>query len=99
MPFAQGHIGRQGWFTIGSTETIRVKLPVLLDQMGFVVKVLGMSAAIAIAFKTVAPQLPIPATSAVSLAIVLLPSLIVGAILTWQLWKLNHADATHPRRD
>ena len=71
----------------------------LLDQIGFIAKVFGVSAAIAIAFKTVAPLLPIPATSAVSLAIVLLPSLIVGAILTWQLWKMNDADTAHSRRD
>jgi len=71
----------------------------MLDQLGFVSKVLGLSAAIAIAFKTIAPRLPIPATSAVSLAIVLLPSAIVGAILTWQLWKMKHADAAHSRRD
>ncbi|RZM82252.1 hypothetical protein [Leptolyngbya iicbica] len=71
----------------------------MLDQIGFVAKVLGVSLALAIAFKTIAPRLPIPATSAVSLAIVLLPSAIVGAILTWQLWKMNDADAAHPRRD
>jgi hypothetical protein len=71
----------------------------MLDQLGFVMKVLGVSAAIAIAFKTIAPRLPIPATSAVSLAIVLLPSAMVGAILTWQLWKMNNADAAHSRRD
>ena len=71
----------------------------MLDQLGFVMKVLGVSAAIAIAFKTVAPRLAIPATPAVSLAIVLLPSIIVGAILTWQLWKMNNADNAHPQRD
>lgn len=69
------------------------------DQLGFVAKVIGLSLAIAIAFKTVAPKLSIPATSTVSLAIVLLPSAIVGAILTWQLWTANHADSSHAGND
>lgn len=71
----------------------------LLDQIRFVAKVIGLSAIIAIAFKTLAPQLPIPATAAVGLAIVLLPSIVVGAILTWQLWNLNHADSAHAGHD
>ncbi len=71
----------------------------LLNQAGFVVKVFGLAAVIAIAFKTVAPRLAIPATSVVSLAIVLLPSLIVGAILAGQLWTANHADSAHPGSD
>lgn len=74
-------------------------MDMLLDQVGFVVKVLGLAAVIAIAFKTVAPLLAIPATSAVSLTIVLLPSVIVGAILAWQLWTINHADSPHAGRD
>ena len=71
----------------------------LLNQIQFVAKVIGISAVIAIAFKTVAPQLSIPATSAMSLAIVLLPSIVLGAILAWQLWTSNHADAAHPGHD
>lgn len=71
----------------------------LLDQIGFVAKVIGVSAAIAIALKTLAPRLPIPATSAVGLTIVLLPSILLGAILAWQLWNLNHADSAHPGHD
>ncbi|MEM6716321.1 MAG: hypothetical protein AAF827_15100 [Cyanobacteria bacterium P01_D01_bin.6] len=71
----------------------------LLNQTQFVAKVIGVSAVIAIACKTVAPRLPIPATAAMSLAIVLLPSIVVGAILTWQLWILNHADSSHAGHD
>lgn len=71
----------------------------LLDQVGFVAKVFGVAAVIAIAFKTIAPRLPIPATNAMSLFIVLLPSMIVGAILAWQLWKINHVHPPHTGHD
>lgn len=78
---------------------LTMKLDPLLDQLGFVAKVIGLSAAIAIAFKTVAPQLPIPATSRVSLAIVLTPAIGLGLILAWRLWTINHADSPHPGND
>ncbi|MGF1523368.1 MAG: hypothetical protein ACFBSF_13720 [Leptolyngbyaceae cyanobacterium] len=64
-------------------------------QLGFVIKVIVGSAAIAIVLKTIAPRLAIPATPAVSLAIVLLPTVIMGAILCWQLWVSNHGDAAN----
>jgi hypothetical protein len=70
-----------------------------IDQLGFVVKVMVISLLLAIAFKTVAPQLPIPATSLMSLVIVLTPAILMGAILTWQLWTANDADPTHSRSD
>lgn len=73
--------------------------PSLLNQLGFVAKVIGLSVMIAIAFKTIAPRLPIPATATVSLIIVLAPAVITGAFLTWQLWTANHADPTHADRD
>ena len=66
----------------------------LFDQLGFIAKVIGISVLIAIACKTVAPQLPIPATSATSLGIVLAPAIAMGAILTWQLWTANNGDPT-----
>lgn len=69
------------------------------DSLMFVMKVLGISLAIAIALKTVAPRLPIPATSAVSLAIAVTPAIVMGAILTWQLWTTNHANSTHSGSD
>jgi hypothetical protein len=62
----------------------------------FLGKVVGLSALMAIAIKAIAPQFPIPVTSSVSLAIVLAPPLIMGAILCWQLWRVNHADPPHP---
>ncbi|MEM1309705.1 MAG: hypothetical protein AAGF98_09520 [Cyanobacteria bacterium P01_H01_bin.153] len=68
------------------------------NQLGFVAKVVGIAWAIAIAFKTIAPKLSIPATSAISLAIVLLPAAVVGAILAGQLWT-NHADSPHAGND
>jgi len=78
---------------------LTMNLNPLLDQLGFVAKVIALSAAIAIAFKTVAPRLPIPATSSVSLAIVLTPAIGLGLILAWRLWTTNHADSPHPGND
>lgn len=69
------------------------------DQFIFVGKVIGVSAAIAIAIKTLAPQVPIPATSAMSLVIVLTPALVMGIFLAWQLQTSNHADPPNPRSD
>jgi len=71
----------------------------LLDQIGFIAKVLGLSAAIAIACKTLAPQLSIPATSGVSLAIVLTPAIVMGAILTWRLWTTKDVNSPHAGND
>lgn len=71
----------------------------LIGPLGFIAKVLVISVLIAIAFKTIGPRLPLPATSAVSLAIVLTPSIVIGLFLTWQLWTANDADPTHSGSD
>lgn len=71
----------------------------LWDQVGFVAKVVAVSTLIAIALKTIGPRLPIPATASVSLAIVLAPSLVLGAYLLWQLRTSADADPPHPERD
>ena len=65
-------------------------------QVGFIIKVFVVSILIAIALKTLAPRLSIPETSAVSLAIVLAPTLVLGAFLCWQLWISRHGDSAHP---
>ncbi|MEL6382320.1 MAG: hypothetical protein AAFQ89_07580 [Cyanobacteria bacterium J06626_18] len=64
-------------------------------QFGFILKVIVGSTAIAIALKTWAPSLSIPATPVASLAIVLSPMAIMGAILCWQLWASDHGDAAN----
>lgn len=64
-------------------------------QAGFIAKVLLLSIAIAIALKTIAPRLPIPATSTVSLVIISTPTLIMGAFLCWQLWTSHDSDSSH----
>jgi hypothetical protein len=69
------------------------------SQWGFVGKVLGLSLGLAIAFKTLAPRLPIPATDGVSLAIVLTPALGLGAVLLWRLIYLVPPDHANPPRD
>ncbi|MDB9529510.1 hypothetical protein PN498_26200 [Oscillatoria sp. CS-180] len=71
----------------------------VIDQLGFVAKVAAISIALAIACKTLAPHLSIPATSTTSLAIVLTPAIVVGVVLFWQLWTSDHADATHSGHD
>ncbi|MGF1460646.1 MAG: hypothetical protein ACFBSG_16675 [Leptolyngbyaceae cyanobacterium] len=71
---------------------------ILRDQIGFVAKVLGLAAIISVLLKTVGPRLPLPPTAAVSLVIISLPSLVVGAILLWQLWTANDR-SPHPPND
>jgi hypothetical protein len=71
----------------------------LPDQLGFVAKVLILSTAIAIALKTIGPQLPLPATATTGVMMILAPALIMGTILCWQLWTSDHAHPTHVRRN
>ncbi|HEY9735140.1 MAG TPA: hypothetical protein V6D06_02620, partial [Trichocoleus sp.] len=52
--------------------------------LGFLLKVFGLSFAIAFAIKTVGPQIPIPPTVSSSLLIVLLPPVVMAGILLWQ---------------
>ncbi|MBF2079714.1 MAG: hypothetical protein IGR76_14645 [Synechococcales cyanobacterium T60_A2020_003] len=56
------------------------------DHLGFVVKLVVASTAIAYGIKVVGPLLPIPPTNAVALGIVILPTVIVGGILGWNAW-------------
>ncbi len=70
-----------------------------LGQWAFGLKVLVGSGIIAIAIKTLGPLLPLPATSAFSLALVLTPSLVLGVVLSWRLWIAAPANHAHPRRD
>ena len=53
-------------------------------QSGFIVKVLAISAAIAILIKFGGPSLVIPATPAIALTIVLLPTVIMAIALGWR---------------
>lgn len=57
------------------------------DQLGFVVKLVVASTAIAYGIKSVGPLLSIPPTDTVALGIVLLPTVIVGGILGWNAWS------------
>lgn len=54
------------------------------NDLGFVLKILLLSALISVGIKVLGPQLAIPATSAVALGIVLLPSLVLGVFLLWR---------------
>jgi hypothetical protein len=46
-----------------------------------VIKVMGLSVAIALAIKFLMPTFPIPATDAIALGLILLPSAIVALML------------------
>lgn len=58
--------------------------PAFSPILGFLLKVFGLSLAIALAIKTLGPQIPISPTVAVSLGIVLLPTVAMAALLIWQ---------------
>ncbi|MEO1400023.1 MAG: hypothetical protein AAFV72_02080 [Cyanobacteria bacterium J06635_1] len=56
-----------------------------MDTMIFLGKVLLLSTLISAAIKTLAPLAHIPATPAISLGLVLLPTLFLGGFLVWKL--------------
>lgn len=70
-----------------------------LDQLGFVVKVIAGATLISIGLKTLGPRLAIPATATASLVLVLLPAIIMGGLLCWQLLHSRRTHAANPRRD
>ncbi|MGD1908607.1 MAG: hypothetical protein ACFB0C_21840 [Leptolyngbyaceae cyanobacterium] len=70
-----------------------------LEILGFSLKLLVPSLLLAIAIRAWGPHLPIAATNAVSLVIVLTPSLIMGGILGYRLWRSNGSAHAHPGRD
>lgn len=57
----------------------------LRDQLGFVAKVLILSWLLAIVLKAIGPHLPLPATTATCLILVLTPSLGFALFLGWRL--------------
>ncbi|HHP7246097.1 MAG TPA: hypothetical protein ACFE0H_15570 [Elainellaceae cyanobacterium] len=54
-------------------------------NIGFILKILGISTIAAIAIKYAAPYLNIPATPATAISIVLLPSMIMAVLLSWRV--------------
>ncbi|HEY9749435.1 MAG TPA: hypothetical protein V6C63_12185 [Allocoleopsis sp.] len=59
------------------------------SNLGFLVKVMGLSALLAIAIKSVGPWVVVSATprNIVVLWVVLLPSLALGIALGWRAWQ------------
>ena len=53
-------------------------------QVGFVLKILLLSAGISLAIKYGGEYLPIEPTTTTALVMVLLPSLVIGSILGWR---------------
>jgi hypothetical protein len=58
-------------------------------KLGFVTKVMGLSAVGALLIKLGGPLLPVTGTSTVALGIVLSPSLILAGILGWRALKVS----------
>jgi hypothetical protein len=54
------------------------------NQMGFIVKLLVLSALLSALIKYAAPSLPIPSTDAIALIFVLLPTVIIAIALAWR---------------
>lgn len=59
------------------------------DQWFFVVKLLVLSAVLAVAIKYLVPFLQIPATSQIALILVLTPTVLLAAILAWRQWQFD----------
>lgn len=55
-----------------------------VNQMSFIVKLLVVSALLSGLIKYVAPSVEIPATDAIALMIVLLPTVIIAIALAWR---------------
>ncbi|MEM8828006.1 MAG: hypothetical protein AAGE96_01445 [Cyanobacteria bacterium P01_G01_bin.19] len=54
------------------------------SQIGFIVKVLLLSTVLSVLIKYGGRYIPIQPTNAIAIALVFLPSLILGSILGWQ---------------
>ena len=54
------------------------------QEIGVVLKVMGLSTTIALGIKSVMPSFPIPVSDAIALFAILLPSAIVALILKFQ---------------
>ncbi|MGP1386009.1 MAG: hypothetical protein ACTS2F_20795 [Thainema sp.] len=63
----------------------------MTDKLSFILKVMIGSALISLGIKYLGPQLAVPATSAVAIAIVLAPPIIMAVLLGWRLQKDNRA--------
>jgi hypothetical protein len=57
------------------------------DSVELILKVLLASALISVGIKSVGPMLPIPGTSAVAIAIVLTPTVVMTLLLGWRLQR------------
>ncbi|MEO1094838.1 MAG: hypothetical protein AAFX01_08060 [Cyanobacteria bacterium J06638_28] len=86
----------QGMVLFEYPTVLTMQAVTLWNQLKFVGKVVVLSTLLAIALKSLAPRLSIPATNAVSLILVLSPAVIMGIWLAWQLWSSGNGHSTHP---
>jgi hypothetical protein len=59
----------------------------MATQLGFLLKLLGLSALLSVAIKYVGPSLFIPGTATNALIMVLSPTVILMTILLWRIWE------------
>jgi len=59
----------------------------MTSKVNFVLKIVVLSAVLAAAIKYLGPYLAIPATSAIALTLVLLPTLLMAVALAWRAWQ------------
>jgi hypothetical protein len=65
------------------------------DQLGFIFKVLTVSGLISVGIKRLGPELNLSATTALVLGVVLLPSIVLGAVLLFQLLSKHRQIGNH----
>jgi len=62
----------------------KVKPDTVMENVGLILKVVGVSAGVAIAIRYLAPLVTWPSSAPVVLALVLLPTVVMGVLLTWR---------------
>ena len=67
----------------------------MLDQLGFVLKILTVSGLISVGIKRIGPTLNFSGTAASVLGIVLLPSVLLGTVLLFQLFSKHRQIGNH----
>ena len=70
----------------------------MLDQLSFVLKVLTVSGLISVGIKRLGPELNLLGTPTLVLGVVLLPSVLLGAVLLFQLLAKHRQIVNHDIR-
>jgi hypothetical protein len=65
------------------------------NQLGFILKLLLISALLSLLIKYAAPSLPIPKTDTNALIMILLPTVILAIALLWRFLAQNKINSNH----